>query len=376
MTRRSLLLTGTAAIAQAQPQADRKVNVGLIGAGHRGWAHIAVLKAIPDFQIAGIADPTPEFLQRAAAVAGQGVPVYPDYRQLLAEQKDLHAVHVVAPNSLHAELSVACLQRGLHVVCEKPMATSIADAARMIAASESAGKILLIGQQLRYTSIYQKLFELIRSGEVGAIQFVSGNLFRGDWNPQSWRVTDPKTGQPTIWRNLTKYTGSSLLEDGIHEIDIVNWVLGSRIDRVYATGGNSVLKGRETIDHASVVMEYENGVKFQFGFSLFAPAAGAQGRSLTFLGTGGVIHLEPGKITVRKQGGEPREVTVASVAPAELLQRQIGRDLDEGTYRLALAFLDSIRTGRKPVCDGNVGREAIRVSLLAEQSLREHRPAG
>ena len=79
---------------------------------------------------------------------------------------------------------------------------------------------------------------------------------------------------------------------------------------------------------------------------------------------------------MRKQGGEPREVAVASPAPADLLQRQIERDLDEGTYRLALAFLDSIRTGRKPVCDGNVGREAIRTSLLAEQSLRERRPMG
>jgi hypothetical protein len=69
-------------------------------------------------------------------------------------------------------------------------------------------------------------------------------------------------------------------------------------------------------------------------------------------------------------------VEVASGAPAELLNQAIGRDLDAGTYRQALAFLESVRTGRKPVCDGQAGRDAMRVSLLAELSLREHRVVG
>jgi predicted dehydrogenase len=378
MTRRKLLFAGAAVAAQTQvrAQAGKTVNVALIGAGHRAWAHIAVLKAIPEFRIAGIADPTPQFLQQAVALAGPGVPVYADYRQMLAERKDLQAVFVVTPSGLHAEPAVACLQRGLSVLCEKPMATTMADAARVIDAAERAGTVLQIGLQMRCTPHYQKILELVRSGEVGSVQFVSWNLFRGDWNPQSWRVVDPKTGQPTIWRLLTKYTGSSLLEDGIHEIDVVNWIVGSRVKQVYATGGNNVFKNRETIDHASVVMEYENGVKFQLGFSLFAPPAGSPGRALTLIGTDGVVNLEPWKLVLRKPAAEPRDVEVASGAPAELLNQAIGRDLDAGTYRQALAFLESVRTGRKPVCDGQAGRDAMRVSLLAELSLREHRVVG
>jgi predicted dehydrogenase len=376
VTRRELIFAGAAMAAQAQTQSGAAVRIGMIGAGHRAWAHIAVLRAIPGFQIAGIADPTPEFLQKAAALAGPAVPLYPDYRRLLAEGKDLHAVLVASPNSFHAEQSMACLQKGLHVLCEKPMAIEMADAARMIDAAERAGKVLQISLQMRCTPIYEKVLELVRAGEIGSLQFVSWNLFRGDWNPASWSVTDPKTGKPVIWRHLAKYTGSSLLEDGIHEIDIVNWISGSRMQRVYAAGGNAVWKDRETLDHASIVADYENGLKLQLGFSLFAAPAGPSERALILIGTQGVIHVEAGKITLRKQGAEPRDVEFPSDEPKSLLQQQIGRDLDIGTYRQALAFLDSIRTGRKPLCDGHAGAEAVRCSLLAEQSVRQRRAVG
>ena len=371
MTRRTLFLGGGAAALSAQT--SKPVNVGLIGAGHRAWAHIAVLKAIPDFRIVGIADPTPEFLQRAAKLAGPDVATYPDYTQLLQQRKELDAVFVVTPGGLHVEPTVAAFERGLHVLSEKPMATSIAGANLMLAASEKAGRILQIGQQMRYTPLYQKVFELRRAGEIGTIQFVAGNLFRGDWNPKSWQVADPGTGKPTIWRFLTRYTGSSLLEDGIHEIDVLNWIVGSRVHQVYATGGNNVLKERETIDHAALVLDYENGVKFQFGFSIFAPTSGASGRQMTFIGTEGSITVEQNQITLRQRGSEPRRVEVANDAPAGLLQQQVGRDLDIGTYRQSVAFLDSVRTGRKPVCDGQVGREVIHISLLGEKSVRERR---
>ncbi len=88
---------------------------------------------------------------------------------------------------------------------------------------------------------------------------------------------------------------------------------------------------------------------------------------MTFIGTDGSITVEQGPDTVRKRGAAPRPVEVTSDAPAGLLQQQVGRDLDIGTYRQAVAFLDSVRTGRKPVCDGQVGREVIHISLLGEK---------
>jgi predicted dehydrogenase len=371
MTRRMLLATAATGVLMAQ--SDKKVRVGFIGTGHRAWAHIAALKAIPGYEIIALSDPTPEFLNKAAQLAGPQVKTYPDYATMLSKAAELDAVFVVTPGGLHADPAIAALKRGLHVLCEKPMATSGEDADRMIAAAGQSGRILQIGQQMRYTPIYQKLHELVESGQIGTVQFVSGNLFRSDWNPQSWRVADPKTKAPTIWRFLTRYTGSSLLEDGIHEIDVLNWIVGNPVASVYATGGNNVLKNRETIDHAAIAITYENGVKFDFAFSIFAPTAGPVGRQMTFIGTEGLIHAEPGKLELRRRGEPSRNIPLDDNTPTGLLQQQVGRDLDNGTYRQALAFLESVTTGRKPVCDGKVGREVMRISLLAERSLRERR---
>jgi predicted dehydrogenase len=251
------------------------------------------------------------------------------------------------------------------------MATTVADADRMIEAARRNGKILQIGQQMRYTPLYEKMAALVKGGAIGNVQFCSGNLFRGDWNPQSWRY------QGKIWRLLTSTTGSSLLEDGIHELDVIHWLVGARVARVYAAGGNSVLKERDTIDHAAITIEYENGVKVDFGFCLFAPNSGPSGREIIVIGSEGTMQPVAGKIALRKRtGGDPTMIDPKDSTPAAVGSRPVGKDEDSGSYRQLLAFVDSIRTGRPPFCSGEVGREAMRISLLAEKSVRERRVVG
>ena len=245
-------------------QERKQLKVGVIGTGYRSWAHINIIrKNIPDIQIVALADVTPDRLDRGATLAGPDAARFHDYKKMLAEQKDLDAVLVTVPNFLHAEVTIAALNRGLNVLCEKPMALSIDDANRMIAAAQKAGKILQVGQQMRYTPIYEKMAELVHGGQIGAIEFASGHLYRGDWNPQSWRYPDPKTGQPTIWRFLTHTTGSSLMEDGIHELDVLHWMIGSRVSRVYATGAQTNAQlGQYTAARDPRIMQW--AVRMQF----------------------------------------------------------------------------------------------------------------
>lgn len=370
ISRRSVL-AGAGALALRAQTSEKKLKLAFIGTGHRTWAHIQVLKAIPDFEVVALADPTPEFRDRAASLVGPGVKTYASYEEMLAKEKDLDGVVVVTPNFLHAPATVAALSSGRHVLCEKPMATSVEAANRMIAAAERAGKILQIGLQMRYDPLYRKLAEIVENGQIGSIQYVSGNLFRGDWNPRSWRYTDPQTGKATNWRYLTLTAGSSLLEDGIHEIDVLNWMIGSRVSRVYATGGNNVLKDRETIDHAGILVDYENGVKFSFEFCLFASNFGPATRRMALIGTEGNVQVEQNKIMLRKKGGPAQEIEVAERAPKTIGARQVGPDQDIGTYRQYLAFAKSIRTGEKPFCGGQSSKEVLKISLLAERSLRE-----
>jgi len=377
--RRSFLTAaGASALAAAasalDAQTEKPIRLAIIGTGARGWAHLAILKTLPQFQVAALADPTPPNLARGASLAPAAT-TYSDYRKLLGERNDIDAVVVITPSFLHAEVTVAALGRGLPVLCEKPMATAVEDANRMIDASRTSGKLLYIGFQKRLVPTTAKMHELAASGEIGAIQLVSGNLFRGDWNPNSWKYTDPKTGVSTNWRYLTFTEGSALLEDGIHELDTLNWIINSPVARVTAAGGNNVFKQRETVDHAAVIVEYESGVKLSFDFSLFAPNAGPGSRRMVIIGSDGVMEPEPekGRVAIRSRGGAVRYVDVADSTPKEATANAVGSAQDPETYQQYLRLAQSLRTGAPPLVSPETGKTVAKLVLLAEKSLRTHR---
>jgi UDP-N-acetyl-2-amino-2-deoxyglucuronate dehydrogenase len=213
----------------------------------------------------------------------------------------------------------------------------------------------------------------VKAGEIGPLQYVAGNLFRRDWNPRSWRYTDPKTGVATNWRFLSATAGSSLMEDGIHELDVMNWMIGSHVARLYATGGNNVLKQRETIDHAGLLIDYENGLKLAFEFCIFAPNSGPATRRMMLIGEGGNLQSEVAKLTMRKKGAAAQDVEISRHIPRAAGAAQVGPDQDIGTYREYVALANSIRTGAKPFCNGETAKQVLKISLLAEKSIRERR---
>lgn len=364
----SALLAASSAL---DAQTGKPIRLGIVGTGTRSWAHLGILKTLPQFQVVAMADPTPPNLAKGSALA-PAAKTYSDYRQMLGERNDIDAVVVITPSFLHAEVTVAALGRGLPVLCEKPMATTVDDANRMIEASRKAGKLLYIGFQKRLVPTTAKMHELAGAGEIGAIQYISANLFRGDWNPLSWKYTDPKTGVATNWRYLTFTEGCALLEDGIHELDTLNWIVNSKVARVMATGGNNIFKQRETVDHAAVIVEYESGVKLGFDFSLFAPNAGPQSRRMVIIGSEGVMEPEPDKnrVVVRGRSGAPRYFDVVDNTPKEATAHQVGSAQDPETYQQYLAFEHSLRTGTPPPVSPEMGKTSIKLVLLAEKSLR------
>jgi len=371
--RRSFLIAaGATAIAAAQGD-QQPIRIAIIGTGNRALAHLSVLKSLPGYKVVALADPTPENLDRAATMA-PGATTYSDYHKLLAERKDIDAVVVITPSFLHAEVTVAAFERGLPVLCEKPMATTVEDANRMIDASKKANKLLYIGFQKRLVPLTSKMHDLAAAGEIGQIEMVSGHLFRDDWNPRSWKYTDPRTGVSTNWRYLTKTEGSALLEDGIHEIDCLNWIIGGRVTRVTASGGNNVFKDRETVDHVATIIEYESGVKLSFELSLFAPNAGPEGRKMVLIGSEGVMYPEEGRIAIRKRGANNvRYVEVADNTPKTVLANAVGSAADNETYKQYLLFAQSLKEGKAPLVGPESAKTTIKIVLLAEKSLREHR---
>lgn len=376
--RRSFLLnagvSALAAGASALAQSEKPIRIAIIGSGHRAWAHLGVLKALPGYQVVAIADPTPKNLDQGASLA-PGAKTYSDYKKLLAERNDIDAVVVITPSFLHSEVTVAAFQHGYPVLCEKPMATSVEEANKMIEASKKAGKPLYIGFQKRLAPTVMKMHELARAGEIGQIEFISGNLFRGDWNPESWKYTDPKTGVSTNWRYLTHTEGSALLEDGIHEIDSLNWIINAPVARVTAAGGNNVFKDRETVDHAAVIVEYESGAKMSFDFCLFGANAGPGSRRMVIIGADGVMTPEEGKVAIRARNGKGvRYVEVKDDTPKPATKAVAGASAqDNETYKQYLLFAKTVRAGQAPLVSPEDAKKAIKLVLLAEKSLRTHK---
>src|SRR5215831_16988163 len=181
MRRDFMLAAGAAALAAQRAPAAENIKLAIIGTGHRALQHIEMLKLIPDYEIVALADPTPEFRDRAAT-AVPNAKTYSDYRKMLAERKDVTAVLVATPGALHAEPVIAALNAGVNVICEKPMATRAEDANRMIEAARKSNRILQIAMQSRYTPVYEKMRELLQAGEIGPIEYISGTKFRSDWN--------------------------------------------------------------------------------------------------------------------------------------------------------------------------------------------------
>jgi len=189
-----------------------KIRMGICGYGPMGRMHAQLLKARGDVEIVGIGDPEAPMRDRAASELG--VPVFPGGEELI----DAHvaeAILVAAPTYLHAPLTVRALEAGCHVLCEKPMARSGAECDLMIGAARRTGRLLTVGQVLRFWPEYQWLKGAVSSGRLGRLRTLTmqriGNVTRGYRN---WFL-DESLG------------GTQIFDRHIHDTDLVLWLLGA-----------------------------------------------------------------------------------------------------------------------------------------------------
>lgn len=180
------------------------IRVGIIGQGRSGRdIHGAYLATDPKrFKIVAAVDPVAERRQRAAAE--YRCDGYADYRDLFT-RRDLDLIVNATPSCLHAPVTIAALNAGFHTLCEKPMAATVKEADRMIAASKKARRILAIFQQARYAPYFQQVRKVIDSGVLGRIVQISVafNGFSRRWD----------------WQTLQAWNGGSLLNTGPHPLD-------------------------------------------------------------------------------------------------------------------------------------------------------------
>jgi predicted dehydrogenase len=191
------------------------VRIGIIGAGSIARnAHIPGYQAQDDVELAAICDVVPGKAAEAAEL--HGIPcAYDSYAEML-KREELHAVSVCTRNFAHKETTVAALNAGLHVLCEKPIAMNLAEGRQMVETARAVGKILQIGLHQRFESESQVLKRFVDAGELGEIYYGEATLLRRRGIP-SWGVFTQKALQG----------GGALIDIGVHTLDKTMWLMGN-----------------------------------------------------------------------------------------------------------------------------------------------------
>ena len=196
----------------------RKVNVGIIGCGGiANGKHMPALSRLGNVEMTAFCDILPEKAQDAADKFGvPGARVYKDYRELLAKEKDIEIIHVLTPNRSHSPITVAALDAGKHVMCEKPMSKDVEGARAMVAAAKKTGMKLTVGYQgrCRADSLYLK--QLCDAGELGDIYYARAIALR--------RRAVPTWG---VFLNEYEQGGGPLIDIGTHALDLTLWMMNN-----------------------------------------------------------------------------------------------------------------------------------------------------
>lgn len=305
----------------SKPASLAHLRAGLIGTGFIGPVHIEAIKRL-GAQVTAICGST----KSARALAEQwGVPeVYGDYDyQALLASPNVDVVHITSPNRVHVEQSLAALKAGKHVICEKPLGMTTSETSRLVKAAEKSDRVFAVNYMCRFFPAVLQMRAMVLRGDLGRIVHVQGSFFQ-DWllkpTDYNWRVMASEGGKLRAVGDI-----------GTHWIDAVGFILGDRVQSVFATLGlahpkrfrpkgevktfskpdpkQMVPYEVDTEDFGSVLLQYQKGT--HANLSVSQVAAGSKcSLGLGLYGTEGSVRWnleQPNELYVGRRD-EPNQV--------------------------------------------------------------------
>lgn len=328
---------------------DRVVAVGVIGAGRIGSSHAQVVaERVPTTRLVAVADPRQDAAQ---ALAGRfGARAFTDAGALIADP-EVEAVLIAASSEAHTDLVVAAARAGKAVFCEKPMALTLDDADRAVAAAEEAGVVLQVGFNRRFDRGFRDAHDAVAAGAVGQVQLMRS-------------VTrDPGLANPAAVPPWTIF-----LLTLIHDFDALLWLNpGAEPVEVYATADALVApewKESGLLDTAVVVITFDNGARATAEAS-FSAAYGYDVRAEVFGSAGMVLAGDGARSSAR--------LFTATGAHHDTARGDV--ELMLGSYTAEFVELAAAVTEhRAPCVTGHDARRALRVALACIESVRSGAP--
>ncbi|MDI9223913.1 Gfo/Idh/MocA family oxidoreductase [Pantoea sp. EA-12] len=326
------------------------VRVGLIGAGRMGSFHAENLAyRVPGAILAAVADPLPGAAEKLASKLGV-TKAYNDLHALL-QDPEIDAIAIAAPARTHAEWVIAAANAGKHVFCEKPMAVTLDEADRAIAAAKSAGVVLQVGFNRRFDSGFAAAIAAVKAGENGTTQ-LSRSVTR-----------DPKLHDPAPIPQWTIF-----LETLIHDFDtLLHFNHGAKPIEVYAIADALVrpdFKDKGLLDTSVVTIRFDNGAiaiaeaNFQavYGYDVRGEVFGSKGM------------LQAGHINANHCVRYHADGIAIDTS-------RMDSDLLREAYVAEMAeFARCIRTGETPRATGEDARNALAIALACIESVKQNLP--
>lgn len=321
------------------------VKIGILSFAHmHALSYAECVNDIPDAVLAGVAD---DDSSRGKEMARQfDTRFFPTYAELLREPLD--SVIVGSENSRHKELTLMAADAGKHVLCEKPIATNVADAREMISACEKKGVKLMTAFPCRYSPAMVRMKGQIESGQIGEILAINGTN-RGQ-NPHGW------------FTDLEKAGGGAVMDHTVHVVDLARWLTKSEPVEVYAEISNLVFHD-DYDDVGILTITFDNGVFATLDTSWSRPKSFPTWGDVTMkvTGTNGMAFLDM----------FAQNTTLYSDSKMSVSEVHWGSSIDHG---LIQDFVQCVAEDQTPVISGLDGLRALEVALAAYESARTGQP--
>ena len=351
---------------------SHKLRYGIVGTGMIAQEHIRNLALIPDTEIVAVADPVESSIAmtKASLGGGEGVRIYRNAKDLAADG-GLDVVIVSSPNHTHREVLEPLFDTDLHILCEKPLATTIEDARWIRDRAAAHRGVFWTAMEYRFMPPAQEFVAQVHDGRVGTLRMLSMREHRF---PFLVKVGD--------WNRFAENTGGTMVEKCCHFFDLMRLIVGSEAVRVYCSGAMDVnhlderYDGRtpDIIDNSYTTVDFANGVRAMLDLSMFADGAENQ-EEITAVGDAARLDmLVPDSVLVfspRTGVGKPKtpERTSIKVDAAALAA---GHHHGSVFYQHQ-AFVAAVR-GEGPVqVTAEDGLRAVAIGVAAEISAREKR---
>ena len=348
----------------------QKIRYGLIGTGMMGYEHIQNLKLMPGAEIYAITDPAPQSITLAQAFLGEKlkdtVIVYPDAKALL-EDGDIDAVVISSPNFTHAAILEDVIGSGKHVLCEKPLATTLEDVQAVRAAARAHRGVFWVGMEYRYMPPVAQFIGDVAAGKIGRLQMLA---IREHRFPFLTKVGD--------WNRFSQNTGGTMVEKCCHFFDLMRLIVKAKPVRVYCSGAMDVnhlderYDGRvpDIIDNSYTIVEFDNGVRAMLDLCMFAEGSKNQEEIAAVGDTGKLeVFIPDGDIVFSPR--RPRQPQTTHVA-VDVTALHAGSH-HGATYYQHQAFMRAVRDGGRVDVSAEDGFWAVVMGMAAEISAREKR---